>query len=197
MRLDFKNLNPLQRYKIMSHTVVPRPIAWIVTEYKDTINIAPFSYFIPLSSEPPTLIVSIGHKKNGEPKDTLKNILKTKKCTICFVSQEMLKDMHYTSKDLPYGTSEAEYFNIDTKRVFEEFPPMIKSSPSAFFCTLNQVVDLKGSKTVPLILEVEKYLVDDKFVRDKEKLHIELDLIARVGKEYSICKDKITPPVIP
>lgn len=79
MILDYKELEDLNRYKVMSDTVVPRPIAWIVTEDGGVINAAPFSYFIPISSNPATLIVSIGQKESGIPKDTLANILKTKK----------------------------------------------------------------------------------------------------------------------
>ncbi|HIE34916.1 MAG TPA: hypothetical protein EYP79_01805 [Campylobacterales bacterium] len=97
MILEFKKIDPLQRYKIMSQTVIPRPIAWIATEDKNCINIAPFSYFIPLSSKPPTLIVSIGHKKDGSQKDTLRNILNNKKCTISFVSTNLLNKMHCSS----------------------------------------------------------------------------------------------------
>ncbi len=52
MVIDFNKLDKSNRYKITSNTVVPRPIAWISTESKDgTLNIAPFSYFTPVSSE--------------------------------------------------------------------------------------------------------------------------------------------------
>jgi len=196
MILEFKKIDPLQRYKIMSQTVIPRPIAWIATEDKNCINIAPFSYFIPLSSKPPTLIVSIGHKKDGSQKDTLRNILNNKKCTISFVSTNLLNKMHCSSKELNSQISEAAICDIKMKKIFEDFPPMVEKSPSAFFCTLFQVVELKGSKTIPLILKIENYFLEDRFLKDKEKLHIDLDLIARVGKEYAICKDKIAPKEI-
>ncbi len=63
MIIDYKDVNDLNRYKIMSDTVVPRPIAWIVTEDEGIINAAPFSYFIPLSSDPAVVIVSMVKKK--------------------------------------------------------------------------------------------------------------------------------------
>ena len=46
MILDYKDIDDLNRYKIMSGTVIPRPIAWIVTEDEGVLNAAPFSYFI-------------------------------------------------------------------------------------------------------------------------------------------------------
>jgi len=196
MTIEFENIEPIDRYKIMSQTIIPRPIAWIVTQNK-TLNIAPFSFFSALSSNPPTLVVSIGHKKDGSPKDSLKNIQENKKCTICMVSPDFLEKMHYSSKELEEEISEAEVFDIETKKIFKDYPPIIKDIPAAFFCTLYKVIDLKESKTIPLILEIDKYYVDDKFLTDCEKLHIDLELIARVGKEYAICNKKIKPPKIP
>ena len=190
MIVDFANLDLKTRYKIMSRSVVPRPIAWIVTEGK-TLNIAPFSYFMALSSEPPTLIVSVGHKKDGTPKDTLKNILEQKRCTICSVSPNQLTKMHQSSESLPQEQSEAEIFDIQTKRILKNFPPMVQDSGCAFFCTLHQVVDLGGSKTVPLILKIEHYWVDDRL--NDGDFNIELQTVARVGKGYRLC-DKIIEP---
>ena len=191
MIVDFADLELKYRYKIMSRTVIPRPIAWIVTQGK-TLNIAPFSYYIPLSSNPPTLIVSIGHKKDGSPKDTLKNILQTKKCTICSVTPELLTKMHQSSESLDEETSEAELFDIPTKTIIQGYPPIVSGTPAAFFCDLFQKIEL-GGKTIPLILEVKRYYVDDKYIKDKESFDIEFEAVARVGKEYRICNKKIEP----
>ena len=51
-----------ENYKLMAQTILPRPIAWVVTEDNGVINIAPFSYFIGLSSEPASVLISVGHK---------------------------------------------------------------------------------------------------------------------------------------
>ncbi|MRI57911.1 MAG: flavin reductase [Epsilonproteobacteria bacterium] len=191
MIVDFSDLELKYRYKIMSRTVIPRPIAWIVTEGK-SLNIAPFSYYIPLSSNPPTLIVSIGHKKDGSPKDTLKNILEQKRCTICSVNPELLTKMHQSSESLDENLSEAEVFDIPTKRLIEGYPPIVSDTPAAFFCDLFQKIEL-GGKTIPLILEVKRYYVDDRYVKDKESFDIEIEAVARVGKEYRLCTQKIEP----
>ncbi|BAF70853.1 flavin reductase family protein [Nitratiruptor sp. SB155-2] len=190
MIVDFANLELKNRYKIMSRSVIPRPIAWIVTEGK-TLNIAPFSYFMALSSNPATLVVSIGHKKDGSPKDTLKNILETKKCTICSVAPEQITKMHESSEMLPEEISEAKTFDISTQKILADFPPIIEGAPSAFFCRLYQKIDLKGSKTIPLILEIESYYVEDRYAN--ENFDIEFQTVARVGKEYRLCEKKIEP----
>ena len=86
-----------ENYKLMAQTIIPRPIAWVVSEDEGVVNIAPFSYFAPLSSSPATVILSVGHKSDGTPKDTLVNLRKTKRCTICMVSEAELEKMHYSS----------------------------------------------------------------------------------------------------
>ena len=100
MLFNLKNNNLNEKYKLMSQTIIPRPIAWVVTEDEGVVNIAPFSYFIGLSSEPASVLISVGHKADGTPKDTLANIRKHQKCTICMVSEEHLEKMHFSSKGL-------------------------------------------------------------------------------------------------
>ncbi|BCD68835.1 flavin reductase family protein [Nitratiruptor sp. YY09-18] len=189
MIIDFDTLELKDRYKIMSRTIIPRPIAWIVTEGK-SLNIAPFSYFMALSSEPPTLIVSIGHKKNRDPKDTLANIRSQKRCTICFVTPEQITKMHQSSEPLPSEVSEASHFGIATTKILKDFPPVIDDSPAAFFCTLHQEIEL-GGKTIPLILKIEEYYIKDELF-DKN-YDFDFHFVARVGKEYRLC-DKVIEP---
>ncbi len=195
MIIDYKEKDLTQKYQLMAQTIIPRPIAWIVTENRDgLINIAPFSYFMGLSSDPATVIVSIGHKKNGDPKDTLKNIREQKKCTICFVEEEQLKPMHSSSKELDENISEANYFNIETTRIINNFPPIIKGVPSAFFCTFNQEITLEKSKTIPIVLNVKNQYIDDKCIeKDQEKFIINFSPVARIGKSYALLGAEITP----
>jgi len=188
MIYDFLQTDKSERYKLISDVVVPRPIAWIVTQDEGIINIAPFSFFTALSSEPPTVMVSIGHKSDNSPKDTLYNLRKNKKCVICSVKEEDLRAMHFSSEPLAKGESEAKKFNIETEKILENFPPMIKSAPSAMFCTLLQEVELEGSKTLPIFLKIEQMYVDEKY-----KKH----LLARVGKAYASYSKDILAPTIP
>ena len=197
MKIDYSKIPASDRYKLMAQSVVPRPIAWIATEDDGVLNLAPFSYFTPLSSEPATLIVSVGHRVDGTPKDTLANLRKHRRCTLCLVSPTLLEPMHYSSKALNPRESEAEHFEIPVDDVFEGFPPMVAGAPSAFACTLLQEVDLPGSKTRPLILRIEAQYLDDACVVDSERLHLDCDLIARVGPGYARLSERIPAPEIP
>ena len=182
MILDYKDIDDMNRYKIMSDTVVPRPIAWIVTEDDGVINAAPFSYFIPLSSNPATVIVSIGQKSQTIPKDTLANILKHKKATICFANKDNIEQLKLCATPLEKEDSETEKYNIEVQKVLEDFPPMISSSQSALFCDYYSTVELPG-KTTPVILEIKKQFIEDD--RIDENQHIQVDNIGRTGAYFS------------
>jgi flavin reductase (DIM6/NTAB) family NADH-FMN oxidoreductase RutF len=188
MKIDFNELDSKEVYKVMSNEIIPRPIAWIVTQNEEGVtNLAPFSYFAPLSSNPPSVIVSIGHKADGLPKDTLLNIRTSKKCTICMVDKKHLKKMHYSSKALD-GASEAEQFDIKLETKFEEYPPMVEDTSRVFFCDFLKEIDLEGTSTIPLILEIKKAYIDKK--HDDEP-------ICRIGKSYAKIGEPIEAPEIP
>jgi len=198
MVVDYADKALTQKYQLMAQTIIPRPIAWVLSEdEKGTLNIAPFSYFMGLSSEPPTMMVSIGHKSDGTQKDTLKNLRQTKKCTICLLDPSFVEKMHYSSKEVASDVSEAELFNIPTTKVLEDFPPMVEGVPSAFFCTLYQEIDLKGSKTIPMVVEIQSQYIDDAIITDKERMTLEYEPLVRVGKSYARLGEQITPPAIP
>ena len=195
MIFDYSKTSKSENYKLMSSSIIPRPIAWIVTTNdKGVVNVAPISYFTALSSNPATLIVSIGHKKNADPKDTLKNIRENKKCTVCIAQEEFLDKLHLSSKELKDSESEAEIFDIPLKRVFEEFPPMIEDVAVAFFCKFYKEIELKDSKTIPLIVEIKKQFVNDKFIDKDGK--IDFNPIARVGRSYKRLGSEMEPPKI-
>ncbi|WP_024955054.1 flavin reductase family protein [Sulfurospirillum arcachonense] len=182
MILDYEKINELDRYKVMSDTVVPRPIAWIVTEDDGIINAAPFSYFIPLSSNPATLIVAIGEKTPGVPKDTLANIQKNKKATICFPNKDNLEKLKLSATPLSKEQSEVIQYHIETQKLLKDFPPMISSSQSALFCNYYSTVQLPG-KTTPIILEIKKQFIEDN--RIDENSHIHVENVGRCGAFFS------------
>lgn len=192
-----KNSNMNEQYKLMAQTIIPRPIAWVVTEDEGVVNIAPFSYFIGLSSDPASVLISVGHKADGTPKDTLANIRKHKKCTICMVDEKSLEKMHFSSKGVDKEVSEAALFDIKTNKIFEAYPPMIEGVPCAYFCELNQEIDLGGGSTIPLVLNVNQIYVKDENITDKERLTIDFSPVARIGKSYAFLSEEIASPVIP
>lgn len=196
MLIDFKDKTAPKRYQLMASTVIPRPIAWIATEGV-VLNIAPFSYFTPLSSEPATLMVSIGHRADGSPKDTLRNLREHKKCVVCIVDEDHFEAMHLSSKGLDAEESEVEVFDIPTEKIIDGFPPMPAGIKVAFFCEYLQEVDLKGSKTIPVIVEIKHLYLDNEIISDTEKISVEFSSIARVGRKYATLGESLTAPEMP
>jgi len=174
--INFNEIESKERYKLMAGNIIPRPVAWIVTENNGFINVAPFSYFTGISSKPPLLMVSIGRKKPtiNEMKDTFKNIKETKKATVCLVPIELYEKMDKTGEVLPYGVSEAEKFNIELERIDDNFPPIVKGCKRAFLTTLYGTFENDEMATIPFFLKIEKMYIEGDF-----------EPIARVGKGYA------------
>jgi len=198
MIYDLNDLDSTNIYHIMAQTVIPRPIAWIVTQNEGVVNIAPFSFFTPLSADPATVVVSIGNKSDGSPKDTMYNIVKNKKCVICMVDEKNLEKMHFSSKELPLDISEAGEFDIKTKDLFEGYPPIIENCSVAYACTFNQTINLaQKSRTVPVILDVKNIYVSSQAIKDEKRPLIDFNPVARVARNYAFLGEKIKAPIIP
>jgi flavin reductase (DIM6/NTAB) family NADH-FMN oxidoreductase RutF len=109
--LEHEILDPSQEsgstlYRLLTDLVAPRPIAWISTvSPQGRANLAPFSYFGLVCSDPPTVSVSIG-SRDGRPKDTLANILATREFTISHVGRPLVEACNHTAGDYPAEESE-------------------------------------------------------------------------------------------
>ncbi len=78
MKIDPAPLQPQDIYRLLTGIVVPRPIAWVTTISKNgIINLAPFSCFTFVSSNPPMVGINVGLRA-GDEKDTGRNILEQK-----------------------------------------------------------------------------------------------------------------------
>lgn len=184
MFLDFSTLNETQIYKLISHTVTPRPIAWISTEHDGISNLAPFSYFIPLSSKPPMLIVSIGKKEDGSLKDTLANFLLGSKVTINFVSKELKDAMNQSASSLAYKESEFEAFGIRGVKTLSDYPMMVEGTHAALLCTFVKTLPIEGSETTPCLLHIDHAFYRDELI--DASLHVSLKNVGRVGAKFLV-----------
>ncbi len=178
--------NLQQNSNLILQTTIPRPIAWIVTQDENSlINIAPYSLFTPLSFNPPTIIISFRAKEDGSIKDTLRNIQQNRKCTICMVQRDDVDIMYQTSQELPSNQSEAKEFNIETHTIVEKYPPIINSSPIAYFCEFFQEIILEEKGTIPLILNIKRVFIDDKLIKNRESLSIDFNSVGHImGNRY-------------
>ena len=106
MILDPRTTPTTDVYRFIVSAVVPRPIALVSSIGADGgTNVAPFSYFNAIASEPPLITIAISDRP-GDPKDTLRNIRETREFVVNVVSESLLDAMVHTAGEWPRATSE-------------------------------------------------------------------------------------------
>ena len=107
MLFNMETLEAPNRYKILTATVTPRPIAWVTTMSEDgVVNAAPYSFFNALGNEPPTLAIGL-LSAPGRFKDTAANILATGEFVVNLVSEANAAAMNITCIDAPPEVDDA------------------------------------------------------------------------------------------
>ena len=177
-------------YHWMIAVIVPRPIAFVSTVSRAGLrNIAPFSYFVPISSAPPLIGIAI-QERADDPKDTLRNIRDTGEFVVNLVNEPLLSPMVRTSGEWPATVDEFELAGIESKPSDLVRPPRVAASPSAMECRLFREVELGSASLV--VGEILRLHVDDAMIVngrvDPERLHA----VARLGGDaFSIIRDVV------
>lgn len=156
-----------QRYHLITQTVLPRPVAWILTANQEkTFNLAPFSYFAALSSEPALLVVSIGNKEKNLNKDTKANLLREKECILHIPSVAQAEAVNESAATLAYGESEVSQQALSLAP-FTDTLPRLNDAKVAMHCRLYDVHQLNESQAA-CYLEVMSIHVEDDLVAESE-----------------------------
>lgn len=114
--LDLATLRRSQAYGLLTSFIVPRPIAWVSTvDRSGRTNLAPFSYFTGLGSDPPMVSLGIANRRDGTEKDTLRNARETGCLCINLVEVPSLEEMVASSEELPHEVSEVERLGLATE----------------------------------------------------------------------------------
>ncbi len=191
MHIDLNSLRATQAYHLMLQSIVPRPIAWVLTENQTSdenapYNLAPFSYFTAVASSPPTLMISIGVKPEGAQKDTLANIQRTQNLVVHIASTAHLDALNQSSATLPYGQSELDSVDLGVC-AFEDFAlPRLESAQIALACQLDHIHLIGDTPQSLVFARIETaYLSDDIATQDDRGRisidHSSLDPLARLG----------------
>lgn len=165
MQVDFSQFSVNERYHLMTQTIIPRPIAWALTDSENgSYNLAPFSYFTAVSSDPALLMLSVGKKSNGENKDTLTNILNNKKMVIHIASVDHAELVTQTAKTLAHGVSELADTGLTTT-LFENFSlPRLSDCELAFGCELYDTKQLGEAQQTLIFVEVKQLYINERVV---------------------------------
>lgn len=197
MRFQFDQLSGNQRYHLITQTITPRPIAWVMTKNEnESFNLAPFSYFAPISSDPALLMVSIGNKTTGIAKDTKYNLLREKECVLHIPSGDLINAVNESSASLSYGESELTRTGLSLTD-FTETLPRIAEAKVAIHCKLFDIHTLGNATFNAIYLEIlDLYVDEDLVTEDKSRIFIDnkkLNPLARIGgDDYALLGETVT-----
>lgn len=189
MLLDFEKLSPRDGYAWMTQAIIPRPIAWVATISPDgTPNLAPFSFFQAVCSNPPTLMFVPTNNREGGKKDTLRNIEAVPEFVVNLVPYALAEPMNATAASLPYGQSEFAHANVATAPSTKVRPPRVAASPVSFECVLDRIVTIGsgvGAGNVVFGRIVALHVAESVLAADGKSIDPrKLDLIARLSGDY-------------
>lgn len=184
MLFDFATLQERDIYKLLVSTVVPRPIAWVVTrDLAGTLNAAPFSFFNVLSSDPPLVAIGIGGHRPGHVKDTGANIRAHGQFTICLVDAARAEAMNVTAVEFDAEVDEIAEAGLTIAPSSRIDVPRIAESPVALECERFATLDVSNQRALVLGRVVAMHIRDD-CVMDPARAYVDtgrLDLIGRMA----------------
>lgn len=178
-------LSKQQMYKFLIGSVVPRPIALITSQSEEgLLNIAPFSFFNIVASEPALLSVAV-NRKEGEMKDTARNILTTKEAVVHVVTEDNVANANQTAALLPPDESELDHTTFTTTDSEMVSVPSLNESSIRFEVKLYRHIEIKNDRNENtsdlLLLEIQKMAIDES-IYHLENGHIDVENIKSVSR---------------
>lgn len=184
MYFDITALDAPRSYKLLTATVVPRPIAWVVSaDAQGRINAAPFSFFNCFGGHPPVICVGIGNRGGG-PKDSLANIEARREFVVNLVPEALAETMNDTATDFPAGHDELQITGLATAASRQVSVPRIADSPVALECKLKQVIAIDRNANI-VVAEVVAVHVADAAVINAERCYIDTAKLTLIGRMQS------------
>ncbi|MEZ4522014.1 MAG: flavin reductase family protein [Thermomicrobiales bacterium] len=185
-------------YKLMAALVVPRPIGWTSTLSPEGVhNLAPFSFFMMITSSPPHIAISVG-ARDGQSKDTLRNIRHNGEFVINTVSADVGLQMAGSAVELPPDISEFEATGL-TPVASEVVKPMrVAEAPAHLECVSRNIMavgDLPYGAHL-IIAEVVRIHVRDDLMLERNRIDLQkLDAVGRLtGDWYCSTTDQYEMP---
>ena len=163
-------------YKLLTGSIIPRPIGWISSISEDGINnLAPFSYFNMLGDDPPHVMFST-RRDNDKNKDTLNNVLATKQFVVNMVTEDVVEQMNTTSQNIPADESEFDLANLTPIPSIKVKPMRVKESKIHFECELVHHYFLEGHQQGGACVVIGRIVMmhfDDQVLLEDYKINLE------------------------
>lgn len=178
MEIAANQSSALVIYQHLIRLIVPRPIAWVSTiSAAGQTNLAPFSFFAGVGSNPPSLLFCPANRRDGEPKDTMRNVIEQGEFVVNIVTESQAELMNQTAAELAEDESEFEVFGVPSVASSVVRPPRVAGAPAHLECRLMQVIRLgQGPGGANIVigeivhLGIADHVVNDRGFADSEKL---------------------------
>lgn len=176
MQYNTKETDSSALYKLLTGTIIPRPIGWISTvDNHGNNNLAPFSYFNMVSSDPPCVMFST-RRDNNTNKDTLNNVLQNGEFVVNLVTQNVVEQMNSTSQAVAPTVDEFELAGVTPIDSVSIQPKRVKESLVNFECEMIHHYfidnDSNGSACV-VIGKIRTMHIDDSILLENNKINLE------------------------
>jgi len=186
-------------FRTLLSCVMPRPIAFVSTVSADGVpNLAPFSFFNGVGSNPPAVIFSPCTKADGTSKDTLINVKQVPEFVVNVVPYDIRDAMNAASLAVPPEVDEfvsAGFTPIPSRFVK---PFRVAESPVHLECRLVKIVPVgDGPLSANICIgEVVCFHIAGEHALADGTANVEtLDLVGRLGGEsYSTIRDRFELP---
>lgn len=178
-----------QIYKLMTGIIVPRPVALVsTTDRNGAANLAPFSFFSGVGSNPPTVLFcpSVRAASPSHPdirKDTLRNIEETGEFVVNIVSEAISTAANASSAEVPSDVDEFVLAGLTPVASDVVRPPRVAESPAQMECKLLQVIYTNRAPGGGVIVlgEVIRFHVREDLMEDFRIDPARLDAVGRMA----------------
>lgn len=189
LSFDPKKNKERENYKLLTGSIIPRPIAFITSATEDgTVNGAPFSYFNVVTSNPPMISVAL-QRKDGKRKDTARNILAQKEFVVHIVDEDNVEKVNQTAASFLPEQSEVEKAGLTVVPSEKIAVPGIQEAKVRMECILEQVMEVGEANEIGADLIIGKVIrihVDEKIYENGRINPDELRAVARLaGSNYA------------
>jgi flavin reductase (DIM6/NTAB) family NADH-FMN oxidoreductase RutF len=177
-------------YKLLTGSIIPRPIGWISTIDENGINnLAPFSYFNMIGDDPPHVMFST-RRDNNSNKDTLNNVLTNKQFVVNMVTEDLVEQMNATAQVVPAEVDEFELVGLTPIASTKIKPNRVKESPIQFECEMVHHYFLENHKQGGACIVIGRIVmmhIDESVLLENYKINMETyKPVARLaGSNYS------------
>ncbi|MGF1554343.1 MAG: flavin reductase family protein [Paracoccaceae bacterium] len=165
MRIDFADLDARSVYKLLTATVIPRPVAWVTTvSTAGVVNAAPYSFFNVFGKRPALMVLGLQHRPDGSPKDTTANIRATGEFVVNILTPDLAETMVATAAAYPAHRGEPAALGLALAPSAAVAPPRLADAPVAFECRRTVALGFTGDRELlvgeALAIEAREGLID-------------------------------------